>query len=160
MRLRALAINLALLSLAANIVFQHVLMNAGVERAVLIAGLADFRPAWNNGVSFSLLAQDGATGRYLLMALLGVVTAGVFVVMWRATSRLSAAGLGLIAGGAMGNLLDRIRYDGAVFDFLALHLGRMPLFVCNLPDIFISAGVVLLLAESLFAKQSATDFAE
>ena len=160
MRLRAFAISLALLSLAANIVFQHVLMQARVARAVLIPGLADFRPAWNNGVSFSLLTQDSATGRYLLIALLGVVTAGVLVVMWRATSRLSSAGLGLIAGGAMGNLLDRIRYEGAVFDFLALHLGRMPLFVCNLPDIFISAGVVLLLAESLFAKQSARDFAE
>jgi signal peptidase II len=160
LRLRAFAISLALLSLAANIVFQHVLMQARVARAVLIPGLADFRPAWNNGVSFSLLTQDSATGRYLLIALLGVVTAGVLVVMWRATSRLSSAGLGLIAGGAMGNLLDRIRYEGAVFDFLALHLGRMPLFVCNLPDIFISAGVVLLLAESLFAKQSARDFAE
>ena len=160
MRLRTLAIGLALLSLAANIVFQHMLMRAGVARAVLIPGLADFRPAWNNGVSFSLLAQDSATGRYLLITLLGVVTAGVLVVMWRATSRLSSAGLGLIAGGAMGNLLDRIRYEGAVFDFLALHLGRMPLFVCNLPDIFISAGVVLLFAESLFARQGARNFAE
>ena len=158
MRLRALAVSLALLSLAANIVFQHLMMDAGVGRTVLIPGLADFRPAWNNGVSFSLLAQDTRTGRYLLIALLSVVTAGVLVVMWRAISRLSSAGLGLIAGGAMGNLLDRIRYDGAVFDFLALHLGRMPLFVCNLPDIFISAGVVLLVLESLL-KTPTTDAA-
>jgi signal peptidase II len=147
--LRAFAISLALLSLAANIVFQHVLMQARAAPAVLIPGLADFRPAWNNGVSFSLLAQDSTTGRYLLIALLTVITAGALVVMWRATSRLSSVGLGLIAGGAMGNLLDRIRYEGAVFDFLALHLGRMPLFVCNLPDIFISAGVVLLFLDSL-----------
>lgn len=149
MRPRALAISLTLFSLAANIIFQHMLMHAGVRRAVLIPGLADFRPAWNNGVSFSLLAQDSATGRYLLIALLSAVTVGVLVVMWRATSCLSSAGLGLIAGGAMGNLLDRIRFEGAVFDFLSLHLGRMPLFVCNLPDIFISAGVVLLVLESL-----------
>ncbi|HEX4271411.1 MAG TPA: signal peptidase II [Rhizomicrobium sp.] len=158
MRLRVFATGLALLSLAANIVFQHVLMHAGAQRTVLISGLADFRPAWNNGVSFSLLAQDSPTGRYLLIAFLTVMTAGVLVVMWRATSRLSSAGLGLIAGGAMGNLLDRIRYEGAVFDFLALHLGRMPLFVCNLPDIFISAGVVLLMLDSLLkmpAKETA-----
>jgi signal peptidase II len=147
--LRAFATGLALLSLAANIIFQHVLMRVGTARVVLIPGLADFRPAWNNGVSFSLLAQNSMTGRYLLIALLAAITAGVLVVMWRATSRVSAAGLGLIAGGAMGNLLDRIRYEGAVFDFLALHLGRMPLFVCNLPDIFISAGVVLLVLDSL-----------
>ncbi|HVW73580.1 MAG TPA: signal peptidase II [Rhizomicrobium sp.] len=158
--MRLFAISLALLSLAANITFQHVLMQARVARAVLIPGLADFRPAWNNGVSFSLLTQDSATGRYLLIAFLALVTAGVLVVMWRATSRFSAAGLGLIAGGAMGNLLDRIRYEGAVFDFLALHLGRMPLFVCNLPDIFISAGVIMLVADSIFAKQGAMDFAD
>lgn len=152
MKLRAVAISLALLSLAANIVFQHVLMQARMAPAVLIPGLADFRPAWNNGVSFSLLAQDTVAGRYLLIALLSVVTIGVLVVMWRATSGLASVGLGLVAGGAMGNLLDRIRYEGAVFDFLALHLGRMPLFVCNLPDIFISAGVVLLFLDSLIDK--------
>jgi signal peptidase II len=153
--LRAFAIALALLSLAANIVFQHVVMQAHMAQAVLIPGLADFRPAWNNGVSFSLLAQDSTTGRYLLIAVLAVITACVLVVMWRATSRLSSAGLGLIAGGALGNLLDRIRYEGAVFDFLALHLGRMPLFVCNLPDIWISAGVVLLFLDSLLKKPAA-----
>ena len=122
--MRLLATGLALASLAANIVFQHVVMQAGLMRAVLIPGLADFRPAWNRGVSFSLLAQDTVTGRHLLIAMLSAVTIGVLVVMWRATSRLSAAGLGLIAGGAMGNLVDRIRFEGAVFDFLFLHLGR------------------------------------
>jgi len=155
LRLRALGISLALLSLAANIAFQHVVMNTGMARAVLVPGLADFRPAWNNGVSFSLFAQDTATGRYLLIALLSVITAVVLAMMWRATSRLSSAGLGLIAGGALGNLLDRIRYEGAVFDFLSLHLGRMPLFVCNLPDIFISAGVVLLVLEALLKPVAA-----
>ena len=149
-----MAIALATLSLAANIVFQHVVMSTGMARAILIPGLADFRPAWNNGVSFSLFAQDTANGRYLLIALLSAITVGVLVVMWRATTRLSSAGLGLIAGGAMGNLLDRIRYEGAVFDFLSLHLGRMPLFVCNLPDIVISAGVVLLLLDSLMTHST------
>jgi lipoprotein signal peptidase len=41
-----------------------------------------------------------------------------------------------------------------VFDFLALHLGRMPLFVCNLPDIWISVGVVLLVLESLLTPSA------
>ena len=61
-------------------------------------------------------------------------------------------GYGLIVGGAMGNLVGRAIH-GAVFDYLFLHLGRMPLFVCNFPDIAISAGVLLLIAESLLTRQ-------
>jgi lipoprotein signal peptidase len=90
LRLRLIGIGAAVLSLLANIVFQRVLMNAGVQGAVLIPGLADFRPAWNHGVSFSLLTQDSATGRHLLIAALAIVTVGVLIVMWRATSRRGA----------------------------------------------------------------------
>lgn len=79
---------------------------------------------------------------------------------WRAEHKLAAIGYGLILGGALGNLIDRARF-GAVFDFLFLHLGSMPLFVCNLPDIAISAGVVLLLVEIVLSgnKRGARDFA-
>ena len=149
---RAAASGVAALALAANIVFQRLLMNVGVEGRVLIPGFADFRPAWNRGVSFSLFVQDSATGWHLLVALLAVISAVVAVLMWRASSGLAAMGFALILGGALGNLRDRVLYDGAVFDFLALHLGAMPLFVCNLPDIFISAGVVLVILDSLRNK--------
>jgi signal peptidase II len=157
---RAAAAGVAALVLAASIVFQGFLMNSGVEGHALIPGLADFRPAWNRGVSFSLFVQDNALGRHLLIALLAVISAVVAVLMWRAPNRLAAMGFALVLGGALGNLRDRLLYDGAVFDFLALHLGAMPLFVCNLPDIFISAGVVLLMWDSLSAKpKSAGDVA-
>jgi signal peptidase II len=157
---RAAAIGVAALALAANIVFQHFLMKSGVPARMLIPGLADFRPAWNRGISFSLFVQDTALGWHLLVALLLVISAVVAVAMWRTTSGLAAMGFALILGGALGNVLDRIRYDGAVFDFLALHLGQMPLFVCNLPDIFISVGAVLVVLDSLLEKpRDASDFA-
>ena len=156
---RTAAAGVAALALAANIVFQRFLMNGGAEGRVLIPGLADFRPAWNPGVSFSLFVQDSALGWHLLVALLAVISAVVAVLMLRASSRLAAMGYALILGGALGNLRDRVLYDGAVFDFLALRLGRMPLFVCNLPDIFISAGAVLVLLDSLLERpRSARDF--
>jgi signal peptidase II len=142
----------AALALAVSIVFQRFLMTAGAESRVLIPGLADFRPAWNRGVSFSLFVQDSATGWHLLAAFLAVISAVVAVLMWRASSWLAAIGFALILGGALGNLRDRVLYDGAVFDFLALHLGSMPLFVCNLPDIFISLGAVLVLLDSFLEK--------
>ena len=122
---------------------------------VLIPGVLDFAPTFNRGVSFGLLAQNSAAGCHMLIALLVVITLGVAIMAWRATTLIAAGGYGLILGGALGNLFDRL-FNGAacaVFDFLALHLGKIPLFVCNFPDIAISAGVVLLLAESLFAKR-------
>ena len=82
------------------------------------------------------------------MAALALLAALVGVLAWRATTRLSAAGFGLVMGGALGNLLDRARH-GAVFDYLSLHLGATPLFICNFSDIAISAGVVLLAWDAL-----------
>ncbi|HEY8255882.1 MAG TPA: signal peptidase II [Rhizomicrobium sp.] len=152
MNRHAAATAVAALALAANIVLQRFLMNIGAEGRVLIPGLADFQPAWNRGISFSLFVQDSRTGWHLLVALLAVISTAVAVLMWRATNRLAAMGFALILGGALGNLCDRVLHDGAVFDFLSLHLGGLPLFVCNLPDIFISAGAVLLFLDMLLEK--------
>jgi len=124
---------------------------------VLIPGVLDFAPTFNRGVSFGLLAQNSPAGCHMLIALLVAITLGVAIMAWRATTLIASAGYGLILGGALANLFDRL-FNGeacAVFDFLALHLGKIPLFICNFPDIAISAGVVLLLAETLFAKRTA-----
>ncbi len=119
--------------------------------AVLIPGLLDFVQVWNRGVSFGLFRQDSDMGRYFLIAILAVIAIGVSMLAWRAANGLMAAAYGLIVGGALGNLLDR-GLHGAVFDYLFLHLGQTPLFVCNFPDIAISAGVILLLGESLLVR--------
>ena len=152
MNQRLAAVAVAALAFAAGIVFERFLVNVGAERHVLIPGLADFSPIFNKGVSFGLFAPDSATGRHLLMMFLSVLSAAVAVFMWRATHRLAAMGFALVLAGALGNLSDRLQFNGAVFDFLALHLGRLPLFVCNLADIFISAGAALLLLDSLFPQ--------
>ncbi len=151
--MRPLAFACAAIALALNIAVERALMGV-MHGAQIIPGLADFHPAWNRGVSFSLLTQDSDTGRYLLMAGLAVLSVGVAIMAWRSTTWWAAAGYGLVLGGALGNLIDRAVYH-AVFDFLYLHLGSMPLFVCNFADIAISAGVVLLVAESVFAKKAA-----
>jgi len=140
-------------ALLLNVVLEHALMNI-TRDITLIPGLADFHRAWNHGVSFSLLTQNSDSGRWLLMGFLLVIIAFVSVLSWKAPTRLSAAGYGLILGGALGNLIDRALY-GAVFDFLYLHLGATPLFVCNFADIAISAGVVLLLLESFLPNKGA-----
>ena len=147
---RALGLGVGAVVLAINVAFERVGMNLGPRG--LIPGLADFAPAWNRGVSFGLFTQNTDTGRYLLMALLSAIVVGVLVLAWQAQNRLTALGFGLVLGGALGNLVDRALYGGGVFDYLALHLGATPLFVCNLSDIAISAGVVLLATDAVFTR--------
>lgn len=152
--MKRLAFGVALAAVLLNLLLEYWLM-AAPSSAVIVPGFADFHPAWNRGVSFSLFAPDSETGRYLLMAVVALICAWAAAMAWHANDRLSALGYGLILGGGVGNLLDRALYGGAVFDFLYLHLGAMPLFVCNFADIAISAGVLLLLLEWLTAKSGA-----
>ena len=151
---RSIAAVCAIAALLLNIAVERVLMGVASSFTV-IPGLADFHPAWNRGVSFSLLSQNTDSGRYVLIAALAAITLVVGFVAWRAPTRLSGAGYGLILGGALGNLADRTLYGG-VFDFLYLHLGTLPLFVCNFADIAISAGVVVLVVESVLPKPRLT----
>jgi signal peptidase II len=150
-RIRAIAASSAGLVLLLDLLVEQMLV-AVKDGVALIPGLLDFSRTWNRGVSFGLLWQNGDTGRYILIVVLAVVAVGVGILAWRATNSLAAMGYGLIVGGAMGNLVGRAIH-GAVFDYLFLHLGRMPLFVCNFPDIAISAGVLLLIAESFLTRQ-------
>jgi signal peptidase II len=147
-RIRAIAASSAGLVLLLDLLVEQMLV-AVKDGVALIPGLLDFSRTWNRGVSFGLLWQNGDTGRYILIVVLAVVAVGVGILAWRATNSLAAMGYGLIVGGALGNLVDRVLHGGAVFDYLFLHLGRMPLFVCNFPDIAISAGVILIVAESV-----------
>jgi len=154
---RWLAAGVAVFTVAANFLLVQYLWGSGFMSRVLIPGVLDFAPTFNRGVSFGLLAQNSPAGCHMLIALLVAITLGVAIMAWRATTLIASAGYGLILGGALANLFDRL-FNGeacAVFDFLALHLGKIPLFICNFPDIAISAGVVLLLAETLFAKRTA-----
>ena len=84
---------------------------------------------------------------------LAAVAAFVGYLAWRSANRLQAAGYGLVVGGALGNLADRA-FSGAVFDYLFLHLGGFSLFVFNFSDAAISAGVLLLAADSLRSSKT------
>jgi signal peptidase II len=117
-----------------------------------LPGLLDTHYAWNRGVSFSLFWQDGDLGSRVLAALLFLVTLIFAVAAFRTAKPLLAAAMGLIVGGALGNMADRALH-GAVFDFLVVRLGVHPFFVCNVADIFISLGVLLFFADTLLAPQ-------
>jgi signal peptidase II len=71
------------------------------------------------------------------------------VWLWRALRSIPAAALGLVIGGALGNVVDRIRF-GAVFDFLDVHVAGWHWPAFNVADSAISVGVAVLLIDSLF----------
>ena len=112
--------------------------------------------AWNTGISYSLLRADTPAGRDRLLVMTLAATLVLGVWLWRTRQMITAAALGLIVGGALGNAYDRFAY-GAVADFFYFHVGSFSWYVFNLADVAIVAGAGLLLYESLFVKQKRTD---
>jgi len=109
---------------------------------------------WNPGVSFGLMAAKGELGRWLLTAFALAVVCGLALWARRAERWLTAASVGLIMGGAIGNnIIDRVRF-GAVADFLDFS-GIGFKWVFNVADSAITVGVVLLLIEMLLTSKSA-----
>ena len=106
----------------------------------------------NRGVSFGLLPIDAAWGPWLFAGIATVVVALLIVWLVRADRRLLALGIGLVIGGAVGNVVDRIRYGGVV-DFLDFHLGTYHWPAFNAADSAIVLGVAVLLYTSLFAER-------
>ncbi|MCJ2129560.1 signal peptidase II [Methylobacterium sp. E-045] len=121
-----------------------------------LTAFTDVVVVWNRGISYGLFQQDGGLGRWILVAVSVAASIGMIVWMRRASSMLLAAALGLIAGGAIGNAIDRAAY-GAVFDFVHLHAGAWSWYVFNIADAAIVAGVVGLLIDSLIPVRRPRD---
>lgn len=109
----------------------------------------------NEGISLGLLQASSDAMRWGLVAMTGAVSVFVATWLWREANRLDALGLSLVLGGALGNLVDRVRY-GYVVDYADLHFGAFrPFLVFNIADAAITIGVLVLLARALFAKDDA-----
>jgi signal peptidase II len=111
----------------------------------LIADVVRVTLAYNPGAAFS--TQFGPYQRWVLI---GVAVAMLIALAWwyrpaARTGRVAIVGLALVAGGAVGNLLDRVISNRGVVDFLDLGVGATRFFVCNLADAGISVGAALLL---------------
>lgn len=104
--------------------------------------------SFNRGVSFGLFAAEAELARWGLVLATAAIAVWVLACLWRETSRWRAPALGLIAGGAIGNILDRIR-DGAVTDFIDMHLGDAHWPTFNLADTAIVTGVAIVVLTTL-----------
>ena len=118
-----------------------------------VTSFFDLKWVENYGVSMGFLTAGNEEGRWLLVALTAAIATGVLVWLWREKNRTDAAALGLVLGGALGNILDRVRF-GHVVDFADLHFGTWhPFLVFNVADAAITIGVLLLVLRALLSRE-------
>ncbi len=107
----------------------------------------------NEGIALGMMQAGSETQRWVMTAILGAITGGVAYWAWSEKSRGDAVGLAFVLGGALGNLLDRVRF-GYVVDYLDLHFGEFrPFLVFNIADVAITVGVLVLLARAILARE-------
>ena len=109
----------------------------------------DIVMAWNKGVSYGLFQADTTAGRMGLVFFALAIVIGLGLWLARVENRPIAIAIGLIIGGALGNILDRLIY-GAVADFFSFHAFGFYWYIFNVADIWIAIGVGLILLESFF----------
>jgi len=116
-----------------------------------LSPIMDLTFVWNRGVSFGLFQADSTLGRMALTIFALVVV--IFMVVWllRVDNRTLAAALGLIIGGALGNMIDRIQY-GKVVDFINFSDINF-IWVFNVADASINIGVFLILIDAFFLER-------
>ncbi|HYE27923.1 MAG TPA: signal peptidase II [Allosphingosinicella sp.] len=114
-----------------------------------------FKLTWleNRGVSMGLLNAESELGRWGLVALTAAIALFVTFWLWREKRRDDAVALSLVLGGALGNILDRLRL-GYVVDYADLHFGDVhPFLVFNVGDAAITIGVLLWLVRALLTRE-------
>ncbi len=121
-------------------------------RVIEVTGFFSLVLVHNTGVSFGLFGEQTAWKPWVLGALAIAVSGALLYWLRREPERFVALGVGLIVGGALGNVVDRVRL-GAVMDFLDLHLGTWHWPAFNLADSAITIGVAFLVFDGLFRER-------
>lgn len=121
-------------------------------RFIELSPIFDLRMVWNRGVSFGLLRADDDLVRWGLVALSFAISAVFFSWLRKADRAWTATALGLVIGGALGNVVDRIRF-GAVADFLDFNGLWFP-WVFNVADAAITVGAILLAIDMVLLTES------
>jgi lipoprotein signal peptidase len=116
----------------------------------------NFVLVWNHGVTFGMFNGPGAFNWIVLALIALAVVTFLGVWLWRTAKLFNILAIGAIMGGAIGNVIDRLRF-GAVVDFIQPHLGAYYYYVFNVGDSAIVCGVIALMAESLLRRDTGGD---
>ena len=122
---------------------------ADAPRVIEVTPFFNIVLTWNRGISFGMFGAAGDWGPNILTVLALVIAAVLARWLTKAETRWTALGLGFIIGGALGNVVDRVRF-GAVVDFLDVHAWGYHWPAFNVADSAIVVGAGALIVESLF----------
>jgi signal peptidase II len=122
------------------------------EQSITVTPFLNLVMVWNRGVSFGMLHSAGVLAPWLLSGLALAVVIGLLVWLRRTEHWLIAIGLGLVIGGALGNVVDRLRY-GAVVDFLDFHAAGYHWPAFNVADAAICIGAAVIVVDGLLAPR-------
>jgi signal peptidase II len=126
---------------------------------ITLLPVLDITRMHNVGAAFSFLASASGWQRWVFIGLAGVVSVGIIVWLLRLREKahgLLACGLALVLGGALGNVIDRIRL-GYVIDFIHFHWDRAYFPAFNVADSAITVGAACLLLDALFEGKRKPD---
>ena len=130
-----------------KIIINNQLNNQGI----FVNDYLNFELVWNTGISFGLLSQDANTYYHLISLLIfSVIIFLIYLII--KSNFLEKILFSIILGGALGNFFDRIFYF-AVPDFIDFHINDFHWFTFNIADIFITIGIILIIAQDLILKK-------
>ncbi len=145
----------ALITLAADQASKYWVLhviNLPDVRQIVVLPVLNLTMVWNQGVTFGMLHGLGEWG-HLALAGIALMVVGILCIwLRRAENTLAAVSVGAIMGGAIGNVVDRLRF-GAVVDFIHAHIGEWSWYVFNVADAAIVCGVAALILESQMYKR-------
>ena len=118
---------------------------------IYFTSFLNFELIWNEGIAFGLLSfENSKVYNFISIIILLVVLIILFVIY--KTKNYTVYFYSMIIGGALGNLIDRVRYS-SVPDFIDFHIGEFHWFIFNIADIFISIGVICLIMVEIFGQK-------
>ena len=120
----------------------------GALLRVELVPMVDLVLVWNKGVSFGMFSNVSPVAPYALSAIALAISVALAVWLSRTFHRPTAIALGMVIGGALGNVIDRLRF-GAVVDYIDFHVGDWHWPAFNVADASITIGVATLLLASL-----------
>ncbi len=154
-RLQYQAIALILVILVVDQISKELLLGYLLKSGQVVSvvdGFFRLVVVWNRGVSFGMLGGDRALPPWALSAVAAAVCIALFIWLLRSDRPLHGWGLGLVIGGAIGPVIERVRW-GAVFDFADFYIGQWHWPAFNVADSAIVVGVGLMLIDSLVGEK-------